>query len=138
MPRLAGVLHLLDWSAKQAADPSSAVGVLDQGAIERAIALWRDYFRLHAKVFFDRVAPGDLEARARRVVRWLKASGRSEVSREDIRRTALGQTVNASEADQVLARLTQAGVLRPIAREARPQGGRPALRWEVNPALQTT
>ena len=94
--------------------------------------------RLHAKVFFDRVAPCDLDARARRVVRWLKASGRSEVSREDIRRTALGQTVNASEADRVLARLTTAGVLRPLAPEARPQGGRPALRWEVNPALQTT
>jgi hypothetical protein len=108
------------------------------GAIERAIALWRGYFRLHAKVFFDRVAPADLDARARRVVRWLQASGRSEVSREDIRRTALAQTVNASQADRVLARLTAAGVLRPIAREARPQGGRPALRWEVNPALQTT
>jgi hypothetical protein len=138
VPRLAGVLHLLDWSANQASDPSIAVGDIDQGAIERAIALWRGYFRLHAKVFFDRVAPCDLDARARRVVRWLQASGRSEVSREDVRRTALGQTVNASEADHVLARLVKGGVLRPIAREARPQGGRPALRWEVNPALQTT
>ena len=113
------------------------MGDIDQGAMERAIALWRDYFRLHAKVFFDRVAPGDLEARARRVVRWLKASGRSEVSREDIRRTALGQTVNASEADQVLARLTEAGVLRLIATAQPSQRGRPALRWEVNPALRT-
>ena len=71
-------------------------------------------------------------------MRWLLASGRGEVSREDVRRTALGQTVNASEADRVLVRLTEAGVLRPLAREARPQGGRPALRWEVNPVLQTT
>jgi hypothetical protein len=70
-------------------------------------------------------------------VHWLKASGRGEVSREDVRRTALGQTVNASEADRVLARLTAAGVLRPLVPEARPQGGRPALRWEVNPALET-
>jgi hypothetical protein len=70
-------------------------------------------------------------------VRWLQASGRSEVSREDVRRTALGQTVNASEADQVLARLTKAGVLRPIATAQPSQRGRPALRWEVNPALCT-
>jgi hypothetical protein len=60
------------------------------------------------------------------------------VSREDVRRTALGQTVNASEADRVLARLTRAGVLRLLAAEAQPQKGRPALRWEVNPALQIT
>jgi hypothetical protein len=138
VPRLAGVLHLLNWSAAQASDPSIALGDIDQGAIERAIALWRGYFRPHAKAFFGRVAPADLDARARRVVHWLKASGRSEVSREDVRRTALGQTVNASEADQVLSRLTKASVLRPLARETRPQGGRPALRWEVNPALQTT
>jgi hypothetical protein len=136
VPRLAGVLHLLDWSAAQASDPSLAVGDIGQGAIERAIALWRGYYRAHAKVFFDRVAPADLEARARRVVHWLKASGRSEVSREDIRRTALGQTVNASEADRVLARLTKAGVLRPIATAQPSQRGRPALRWEVNPALR--
>jgi hypothetical protein len=137
VPRLAGVLHLLEWSARQASDRSIAVGDIDQGAIERAIALWCGYFRPHAKAFFGRVAPADLDARARRVVRWLLASGRSEVSREDIRRTALGQTVNASQADRVLARLTHAGVLRPLAPEARPQGGRPALRWEVNPTLQT-
>lgn len=137
VPRLAGVLHLLDWSAAQASDPSLAVGDVGQGAVERAIALWSGYYRLHAKVFFDRVAPADLDGRARRVVRWLKASGRSEVSREDIRRTALGQTVNASEADQVLARLTAAGVLRPIATAQPSQRGRPALRWEVNPTLRT-
>ena len=136
VPRLAGVLHLLDWSANQASDPSIALRDIGQGAVERAIALWRDYFRLHAKAFFDRVAPCDLDARARRVVRWLQASGRSEVSREDVRRTALGQTVNASEADQVLARLTKGGVLRPIAIAQPAQRGRPALRWEVNPAFR--
>jgi hypothetical protein len=138
VPRLAGVLHLLNWSANQASDPSIALGDIDQGAVERAIALWCGYFRPHAKAFFDRVAPADLDARARRVVRWLKASGRGEVSREDVRRTALGQTVNASEADRVLVRLTKAFVLRPMAPEARPQRGRPAQRWEVNPALQIT
>lgn len=137
VPRLAGVLHLLDWSANQASDPSIAVGDIDQGAVERAIALWRGYYRAHAKAFFDRVAPADLEARARRVVHWLKASGHGEVSREDIRRTALGQTVKASEADRVLARLTAAAVLRPMATAQPSQRGRPALRWEVNPALRT-
>jgi hypothetical protein len=104
--------------------------------IQRAIALWSGYYRAHAKAFFDHMAPSDRESRARRVVRWLKSCGLDEVSREDIRRTALGQTVNASEADRVLARLTEAGVLRAIAPESGPKGGRPALRWQVNPALR--
>jgi hypothetical protein len=137
LPRLAAVLHLLDWSAAQMSDPSAAVGDIGRTAVERAIALWSGYYRVHAKAFFDRMAPGDLDSRARRVVRWLTTCGAAAVSREDVRRTALGQTVNAGEADRVLARLTEAGVLRPIAPESGPKGGRPALRWEVNPALRT-
>jgi hypothetical protein len=42
--------------------------------------------------------------------------GRPEVSREDVRRTALAQSVSATGADMVLTRLT-------------------AARWQVNPAL---
>jgi hypothetical protein len=134
VPRLAGVLHLLRWSDKSAVDAAD----IDRDTVERAIALWRDYFRPHAKAFFDRVAPSDLDARARRVVRWLQASHRDDISREDVRRTALGQTVNASEADQVLARLTKGGVLRSIQSAQPAQRGRPALRWAVNPALHVS
>jgi hypothetical protein len=38
--------------------------------------------------------------------------GRTEVSREDVRRTALGQSVSATGADVVLTRLTAAGIVR--------------------------
>jgi hypothetical protein len=69
------------------------------------------------------------------VLRWLRVSGRTEVSREDIRRDALVQTVAASEADQVIYRLRDAGALRPAAGATSPRGGRPALRWQVHPAL---
>lgn len=136
VPVLAAVLHLLDWSATQSSDPSAGLLDIGRDAIERATLLWSGYYRAHAKAFFDRMAPCDLDSRARRVVRWLRSCGLDAVAREDVRRTALGQTVNASEADRVLARLTEAGVLRPIAPEAGPKGGRPALRWAVNPALQ--
>jgi hypothetical protein len=135
VPRLAGVLHLLRWSSLA---PSIDVADIGRDTVERAIALWRDYFRPHAKAFFDRVAPCDLDARARRVVRWVQASHRTDISREDVRRSALGQTVNASEADQVLARLTKGGVLRPFQSPQPAQRGRPALRWEVNPALHVS
>jgi hypothetical protein len=136
VPRLAAVLHLLDWSARQRVDPSLAPGELGGEAIERAIALWSGYYRAHATALFGDVAPSDLEARARRVVQWLRSCRLESVSREDVRRTALGQTVTASETDRILARLTDAGVLRPIATPQPAQRGRPALRWEVNPALR--
>jgi len=137
VPRLAAVLHLLDWSARQLSDPSAELLDIGRDAMERAIAVWSGYYRQHAKAFFDRTAPSDLDSRARRVVCWLRSCGPGEVSREDVRRTALGQTVNASQADRVLARLTEAGVLRPIAVEQPARRGRPALRWAVNPALRT-
>ena len=62
--------------------------------------------------------------------------GRTEVSREDVRRTALAQSVSATEADRVLTRLTAAGIVRrPDDDDVSPGRGRPAERWQVNPAL---
>jgi hypothetical protein len=56
------------------------------------------------------------------------------VSREDIRRRALGQTVNANDTDQVLYRLHF--LLRPSRSLRGQRPGRPAKRWQVNPALE--
>jgi hypothetical protein len=129
---LAGTLALLRWSAGNSAEPPSRIGL---DAMEHAVSLWADYYRPHARAFLQRVLPTDLECRARRVVRWLRADGRGSLSREDVRRTALGQTGDAREADRVLARLVEGGVLGRLAPDRSPQGGRPALRWQVNPLL---
>jgi hypothetical protein len=58
------------------------------------------------------------------------------VSREDIRRRALGQTVNASDTNHVLQRLHFLGFVRPDRCDDREGPGRPANRWQVNPALE--
>jgi hypothetical protein len=129
---LAATLALLRWSAGNSAEAPQRIGV---EAIEHAVSLWSDYYRPHARAFLQRALPTDLECRARRVVRWLRADGRASLSREDVRRTALGETVDAREADRVLARLVEGGVLRRLAAGPRPKGGRPALRWQVNPLL---
>ena len=57
------------------------------------------------------------------------------VSREEVRREALGQTVDADTADSVLERLERYGAVRmlPVVKEAR-RGPR-RLRWQVNPEL---
>jgi Protein of unknown function (DUF3987) len=129
---LAGTLALLRWSAGNSDEPPRRIGL---EAMEHAVSLWSDYYRPHARAFLQRALPTDLECRARRVVRWLRADGRAILSREDVRRTALGETVDARESDRVLARLVEGGVLRRLAADPRPQGGRPALRWQVNPLL---
>lgn len=83
-------------------------------------------------------APADYvrrtRAAARRVTRWLRGRGLGEVSREQVRTEALGSRVDAAEADQVLYRLQNAGVLQRALYTA-PLRGRPPNRWWVNPRL---
>ena len=130
--RLAGILEMLDWAATGSASPPGHIG---RERIEDAAELWEGYFRPHAKALFTHSAPTDLEYQARRVARWLRSNGLQEITREEVRRNALGRTVNAIGADRVLYRLRTAGIVRLMPLEMRAQGGRPANRWEVNPAL---
>ena len=132
--RLAGALELLAWSALGASGPPGHIG---HDQVEAAGKLWTDYFRPQAQAVFDRAIPSDFERRVRRVARWLQECGASVVSREDIRRKALGQTVNASETDNVLYRLDFLGFVRSDRTRDREGPGRPANRWLVNPALKT-
>jgi hypothetical protein len=93
---------------------------------------------------FDR-AGGDhgkhqVRQHARRVIGWIRRHDAAEVSREDVRRDALGQRVKAAGADEVIEALEEAGVLREIEDDGHdeagyPRRGRPARRWQVNPAL---
>jgi hypothetical protein len=130
--RLAGALELLAWSGSGA---TGLPGHIGRDQVEAAARLWTDYFRPHARAVLDLAAPTDLQCQARRVVRWLRAGDRMEATREDIRRHALCRTVNASRTDLVLGRLYAAGIVRPAPHEISPQGGRPAQRWQVNPAV---
>jgi hypothetical protein len=130
---LAGLFTLMSWSVTNEAE---APGEIGREAVHCAVSLWSDYYRPHALAFLQRTMPTDVECRARRVVQWLRADGRPTVSKTDVRRTALAQTVNAKETDRVLARLVEAGALRPVDSEEPARRGRPALRWQVNPSLR--
>jgi hypothetical protein len=136
--RLAAVLALLDWTANRPANAPPAV--ITAQHLHAAWDLWDRYYRLHAQAVFDRGGPAnrDRQARhhARRVIGWIRARGATEISREDVRREALSQRVNAAGADEVILALEQAGVLREVDDEEEyPGPGRPARRWQVNPAL---
>ena len=76
----------------------------------------------------------DKHAHARTVLRWLGLSRRTEVSREEVRREALAQRLDAGETQALLDMLVRAGWLREV--PAKVSGpGRPPRRWEVNPRL---
>jgi hypothetical protein len=128
---LAGVFTLMSWAASDAAAIPRTV---DRGSVERAVTLWWDYYRPHATALFRQSGPSE-ESRAQRVVRWLRIERRTVISRENIRRGALCESVDAREADDVIACLVEAGALRPRPRVRTGHAGRPALRWDVNPLL---
>jgi hypothetical protein len=130
--RLAGALELLAWSGS---DAPGLPGHIGREQVEAAAALWTNYFRLHACAVFGRVMPTTSEDRVRRVARWLKGSGATVISREDIRCRSLGRTINAEGAQQVLYRLDVLGFVRPDRADDQAGPGRPARRWQVNPAL---
>ena len=130
--RLAGALELLAWSGSSAPGLPGHIG---RDQVEAAANLWTGYFRPHARALFDRVAPTDYSRRVRRVARWLKDSRATVVSREDVRCHALARTVNADDAQQVLYRLDSLGFVRPDLADDGGGRGRPARRWQINPAL---
>jgi hypothetical protein len=130
--RLALTLTLLDWAVTGASvlpQPRTIRGEIMSGACR----LW-DYFRAHARAVLGRAFPSDGEQPMRQVLAWIRARGVAQVSREDVRRDALGQALNAHQALQVIQSLERAGFLRK-AEVDYAGNGRPARRWDVNPSL---
>jgi hypothetical protein len=131
--RLAGVLTFLDWAAQPqgTAEPEQ----VPAWAVEQAARVWRDHLWPHAQATFRIAgAGGEHESRQRQVVRWLARQGLSEVSRENIRRDALQQALDAAGTQRLIADLVEAGCLRPI-EPAKGAPGRRRHRWHVHPDL---
>jgi hypothetical protein len=103
--------------------------------MQAAIRLVRDYFWPHARACLRLIGLTERHSNARRVLLWIRAKGKTEVSREEIRRDALSQRLDASETTALLTALSKSGWLREEVTEPGPQGGKPARRWLVNPKL---
>jgi hypothetical protein len=144
--RLAGTLAYLAW-AMPAARPSTKRGLeqlmetarraeepttIEVASIESAVRLWRTYLWPHARAALRQMGATDRHRDARRVLRWLRAHRRTEVPREDVRREALAQRLDAEGTQRLLDELVRAGWLR--ARTVPTRSG-PARRWDVNPRL---
>jgi hypothetical protein len=130
--RLAGLLTLMHWAETPTGEPPGGVSAQRR---EDALRLWAGYFHPHAKSVFERAGAGNRDRTARRAARWLRRAGLHQVSREDIRREALCQKVNAEGAEDIMARLEAGGVLRGVPVQINGRG-RPLRRWEVNPIFR--
>jgi hypothetical protein len=140
--RLAGTLAYMAWAISLATPSSSGVegiaGALEPNTIDEqfmvaAIRLWREYFWPHARAALRQIGLSGRHTNARRVLRWIKANAKTEVSREEIRREALCQCLDAEQTQQLLDSLVKTGWLRETATST---GGRARRRWEVNPKLR--
>jgi hypothetical protein len=131
--RLAAALALLGWSAA-ASTAAPPPRLITEDAMIAAEALW-DYFRQHARAVLSRGLASQVDHRMRQVVDWLRLSRLPSISRQDVRREALGQALDARQTLQVLERLERAGCVRRLATAAGPGGGPRPLRWDVNPSL---
>lgn len=129
--RLCGQLSILRWAAESENELPDDIGMRD---VKFAEDLWARYLLSQARSVFGSAGPAQ-DRMCRRVVRWLRRTRHEEVSREDIRRDALGQTVDAEGTDRVIERLERGIVLRARPTAPAKQGGRRRLRWEVNPQI---
>jgi hypothetical protein len=134
--RLAGTLCLLDWALHGTGGlpPTS----IDTRYMVAAVRLVRGYFWPHARAALRQIGLTDRHVNARRVLRWIKARCKTEVSLEDVRRDALGQKLDAEQTATLLEGLGGSGWVRELNIASTPRGGRPPRRWQVNPKLFPT
>ena len=136
--RLAGTLCLLVWAMGPHLDREADVPtVVDENCMDSAIRLVGDYFWPHARAALRQIGLSERHVDARRVLLWARAKGKDEVSREEIRRDALGQKLDAEGTEQVLFALVRAGFASKTVTPSGPHGGKPVVRWKINPALLT-
>ena len=133
--RLAGTLTFLAWAIQPqgTAEPAQ----VPAWTIKAAARLWRDYLWPHARAVFRQSVCVEGERQGWTALRWIRRQGKSEVSRTELRRSALGHISNAATAERIGEVLVRAGWLRP-AKTEREGPGRPPVRWVVNPALHGT
>jgi hypothetical protein len=133
--RLAGTLCLLDWAIRstEGTPPTS----IDAKYMVAAVRLVREYFWPHARTALRQIGLTERHVNARRVLRWIRARGKTEVSLQDVRRDALGQKLDAEQTANLLDALGRVGWVRELEAVSTPRGGRPARRWQVNPIIGT-
>ena len=128
--RMAGTLCYLAWAMAGGPEPER----IELEYVQAAIRLIRDYFWPHSRAALRQIGLNERHVNARRVLRWIRAHNKEEVSLKDVRRDAMNQSLDADQTRALLDGLVKAGWLREAITLT---AGRPVRRWEVNPKLFT-
>jgi hypothetical protein len=132
--RVAGTLCLIDWAMRGGGAPPTS---MDATYMVAAVRLVREYFWPHARAALRQIGLTERHVNARRVLRWVRARGKTELSLEDVRRDALGQKLDAEHTASLLETLERSGWVRQLKAVSNPKGGRPVRRWQVNPIIRS-
>src|SRR5262249_12034798 len=92
----------------------------------------RDYFWPHSRAALRQIGLSERHANARRVLRWIRTRGKTEVCVKDVRRDALGQSLDAKQTEELLEQLAKNGWL---AKKTERTKGRSVHGCPVNPFL---
>src|SRR5215467_3068676 len=130
--RLAGTVAYLNWAMSPIlmSEPTE----IEPEFMSAAVRLVRDYFWPHARAALRQIGLSERHANARRVLRWIKAHDKLEISIKDVRRDALAHYLDKEQTIALLKGLEQASWVREVTSKTRSKG-KPARRWAVNPAL---
>jgi hypothetical protein len=137
--RLAGTLAYLSW-ADASSDTNGLASIsadlepreIDLQFMIDAVRLMQEYFWPHARAALRQIGLTDRHRHIRRILRWVRANDRHEISLKDIRRDALGGSLDAKQTRDLFDRMVAAGWLQA---EISMTGGRPIERWQVNPRV---
>jgi Protein of unknown function (DUF3987) len=139
--RLAGALTYFTWAFTLGTSGGNGLAMITADLEPRevgeefmsaAIRLAKEYFWPHARAALRQIGLTDRHRNARRVLRWIAAHGKHEVSREDIRRDALSQSLDAEQTQDLIDAIVRWGWLR---EDSTRTPGRTRRRWRVNPKL---
>jgi hypothetical protein len=140
--RLAGTLTYLNWaSSRDVASRATSLDMISaamepdevtERSMANAVKLMYEYFWPHARAALRQIGLTDRHKHLRRALRWIQANRLSVVSIKDIRREALGGSLDANQTRDLMDRLVVAGWLRLTRTKT---GGRPQDRWSVNPKI---
>jgi hypothetical protein len=133
--RLAGTLCFLDWAIKD--DGSPEPQCVDELFVSAAAHLACEYFWPHSRAALRQIGLSERHASLRRALRWMKATGSTEVSIKDIRRDAMAGSLDAEATLDLVERLVNSGwLLAAPVKPSGPKGGKPVRRWRINPLLR--
>jgi hypothetical protein len=129
--RLAGALSLLSWAWNGGPEPNR----IDASFVRSAVKLVKEYFWAHARAALRQIGLTERHNNVRKLVKWMIANRKTQISVMDARRDALGGTIDAKQTEELLASLVEAGFLRKETTPSGSKGGKPIHRWDVNPKI---